>query len=171
MTYNYDTRVYSYKNHQTRRCRLIVTRKQLSAPTLGLSWPASLYVTPAVNASPRRSGRVEEASALADRISKEIASRCKVRPSKVDGKIDSNGMPAQLPMLQRHLWTNIRRVFRLTANSVHHHGNRLPSCHAATVWVYFWMSSIPKPRYTSSYNRRAGLIAVSVFETWNASFL
>jgi len=43
-----------------------------------------------------RSVRLEEAGALADRISKEIASRCKVRPSKVDGKIDSNGMPANV---------------------------------------------------------------------------
>jgi len=39
-----------------------------------------------------RAGRIEEANALAARIGKEIATRCKSRLCIVDGKMDSKGM-------------------------------------------------------------------------------
>ena len=42
-----------------------------------------------------RTGRVEEANALAQRIGKDIARRCEVQLSKVDGKVDSKGCGQQ----------------------------------------------------------------------------
>jgi len=56
------------------------------------------YITPAIKASLRRknhlmhAGRVEEASALAERIGKKISNKCKLQLSKVDSKLDSKGM-------------------------------------------------------------------------------
>jgi len=53
------------------------------------------FVTPAMKASLRRknrlmhAGRVEEASALAARIGREIARSCQKRLCKVDGRVDS----------------------------------------------------------------------------------
>ena len=56
------------------------------------------YITPAIKASLHRknrlmhAGKVEEASALAERIGKKISNKCKLQLSKVDGKVDSKGM-------------------------------------------------------------------------------
>ena len=63
------------------------------------------YVTPGIKASLRRNnrlmraGRVEEANAMAQRIGKDVAKRCEVRLSKVDGKVDSKGMWAAVRQL------------------------------------------------------------------------
>ena len=46
-----------------------------------------------------RAGRVEEANAMAQRIGKDVAKRCEVLLSKVDGKVDSKGMWAAVRQL------------------------------------------------------------------------
>ena len=62
-----------------------------------------------------RTGRVEEANALAQRIGKDIARRCEIRLSKVDGKVDSKGMWAavrQFTAWPKTRWQSSRWGYR-----------------------------------------------------------
>ena len=67
-----------------------------------------------------RAGRVEKASTLAARIGGEIAAQCKMRLSKVDGKVNTKDMWAAVRQLtgQRQ---NDKSVEGITATSLNKH--------------------------------------------------
>ena len=73
--------------------------------TISISSRDPEYITPIIKASLRRknrlmhAGRVEEASALAEHIGKEIDTKCKTRLTKLGSKVDSKGMWAAVKQL------------------------------------------------------------------------
>jgi len=115
------------------------------------------FVTPAIKASLRRknrlmrAGRIEEANALAARIGKEIATRCKTRLCKVDGKVDSKSMWAAVREL-----TGRRRedstVDGITATSLNQHYASISTDASYTkekasisLVIHLHLSNIPLP--------------------------
>jgi len=93
------------------------------------------FVTPVIKASVHhkntlmRASRIE-ASALAAQIGKEIATRCKTRLCKVDGKVDSRGM-----------WTVVRDLTGLYCRWYQSHFPKSALCCHFHWWQLYTTSS------------------------------